>query len=1684
MTTKTFLTPHTAPLTNTYAQYRKFRKPIVATPWQSPLQREELSSRLGAWEQNQQPDKPQGFMRDIFDNLVLSAGQLSYGTRQGWDSQLTLLMLPGTAETKKWLPNSNTLNHLRSAGMPKAELEGYALGVSDPAVLQKRFEELWSERGDMWASHKPHVNWETGGDWYDEDPDTAEDRARTHEVKRKVLAEFTERLAQRQHEQKQWITRNPDLLPVDERYFEGMDKHPELAGDLKYWTYLISGTLVYTAAAMAAIGTGWGLTGATIAGVGLSTAILSPALTDEATQAMLEAGATPEQAIKLAPFVGAASAFLESSSDFVMGGLALGGGSSKSIVRALRRNLSKVLLKNFGTKAIAATGATMITEMATELTQEMMVNAARMTVDETAHLFDNLSEIAKATAIVSFGLGAPAGVMAGFQTPSYGSRQFFLQNPQLHPDFKPEVKQRMANELTESNLGALLGAIYAGQELAATESRTEQTLRRKESVRKKNFIEQFYEQHPNDYIVTIDLEGVHGDPGITYARGFSSETSFMPYTPGQTVEGITAPGDIAFALGLKYDGMQEGIGHQYTDPQTGSTTYGNTFEEVQANIESMRGNFEAAVPKPTEAAIEAASGVEGGVPIFITKQMEADLKKAGQTQQDIDKMTPQEAWDIIRKQEVTPEVFTPVETKAETRTREVAENKASLNRSQQIIINAINNVKKEITRWRKQAEATRQGMKGMTGDQIRNARLAIKLIETQESASLDMIKKGTPVANSPTGAALRGEIGRIAEYKGLRRGKQWSKLIESWIEQRKYPNDLRKMTIPQLETLLKKVVETRPVKIGKNPVITLDLEQRLESLREALIKEGAITEDIYYQEMSKLGMAVDKYVDGRAFASQTDALKLIGRIQHIAVAGVQKKIIQDQKFLAANPGIKKVVDMLSTPADLQGKTFNPSQFLNMNKFFEIIERNTDVPISQAWNLLIAKFREGNYANRLMRNKLEESVGRSKFTKIRGDKAALQRVEAYIMSRADLDAMFAQYELTAPENTESLKAAKEGLKDLASQATTDERSVANAIIEGFKTKEHQVRYERVRREILKNLDLLGSKSSETGSNPSRTYAESAGFKRIVESFPDVKKNNEYRAQLQEAVGIWLAQGDAAMEFYLRDKSWGVIESGYTPQAASYAKIFLQTEIASQKTNTKNLHARMDSGLSAMETWMNQKEDIITRYEHYMKHRLANTLEPIMTEMIGYYDQVQHRFTDPHVVARQIADSFLEIQGRARMAPIVKMLTKLGGYAFSVISLNPKLLVRNLHQPLAYPFLEVYFDPRNRKTTMAENMYYDVNIDQFHDIREWQFIDTPAIISTNKWMGKFANNVNRFVRAINYYGVTDTFNRKAVYWAAINKASRAMAEYNKTRNLDNFIKSSGLLELSVLERAEVLKAMTHDKFNYGTSGIPSATGQQQAVQLIAKGLVEQTQFLYNRAERAPVEHGEIGRVVGNLMTFPRSYITRLWQIAARLTSTGGLPGERRAAAKTLIELTTGTILAGISFAWMTGEDRNPYDPRNIISYDFGGLTIGAWENVTNVMRAVFDASMGDEAAVDRAIRELSNTSKTFIPLYKQAIHVLESATDKQNIDRMALRKLRSHIDRTYQYDSKGYEMEMNLAQKLVHALFGATVDGEKVYEIDEDAWDKIRGVFQPSLMKKTVPPSIERLNPGSTGRRKYN
>ncbi len=104
-----------------------------------------------------------------------------------------------------------------------------------------------------------------------------------------------------------------------------------------------------------------------------------------------------------------------------------------------------------------------------------------------------------------------------------------------------------------------------------------------------------------------------GYDAIIYGTGRKAQIQDLASLATATPEVIGE--QIARELGIKYDGVQEGIGMQFTDPQTGSTTYGNTLEEIQTKLIKMRAKFAKVTPAVPKVGISHAEQAFINAPI-------------------------------------------------------------------------------------------------------------------------------------------------------------------------------------------------------------------------------------------------------------------------------------------------------------------------------------------------------------------------------------------------------------------------------------------------------------------------------------------------------------------------------------------------------------------------------------------------------------------------------------------------------------------------------------------------------------------------------------------------------------------------------------------------------------------------------------------------------------------------------------------------------------------------------------------------------------------------------------------------------------------------------------------------------------------------------------------------------------
>lgn len=86
---------------------------------------------------------------------------------------------------------------------------------------------------------------------------------------------------------------------------------------------------------------------------------------------------------------------------------------------------------------------------------------------------------------------------------------------------------------------------------------------------------------------------------------------------------------------------------------------------------------------------------------------------------------------------------------------------------------------------------------------------------------------------------------------------------------------LTNMTVPQLTDLLKAVERARPLQVGSKKVITRKTEQEIQTVKQALIKEGKLTQADYDSILRLLKLPTDKYTDRTSFITETQGRRIV-----------------------------------------------------------------------------------------------------------------------------------------------------------------------------------------------------------------------------------------------------------------------------------------------------------------------------------------------------------------------------------------------------------------------------------------------------------------------------------------------------------------------------------------------------------------------------------------------------------------------------------------------------------------------------------------------------------------------------------------------------------------------------------------------------------------------------------------
>ena len=255
-----------------------------------------------------------------------------------------------------------------------------------------------------------------------------------------------------------WVVKHPELIPKPE-WEEGWSEHPELILNPAYIAYEFASTAPITLGVMSLIAGGV-VTGAPALGIMAGMALMVPAESADAYQALLNAGAPEDEASKWALLVGTSAGLIEVFSDLLLLkwiAAPIAGLFRKEAVKQMAEATVAHLIKK---GVFAYTAVTAIEVIEEELTLAIS-NAALKVYDENVEIWDG----AVRTAAKTFAATTPIALLAGASTMVGISRQQSAQftdaeklkegwtkDPVSQDWFRPKTQEEMVAGLEEAGV--------------------------------------------------------------------------------------------------------------------------------------------------------------------------------------------------------------------------------------------------------------------------------------------------------------------------------------------------------------------------------------------------------------------------------------------------------------------------------------------------------------------------------------------------------------------------------------------------------------------------------------------------------------------------------------------------------------------------------------------------------------------------------------------------------------------------------------------------------------------------------------------------------------------------------------------------------------------------------------------------------------------------------------------------------------------------------------------------------------------------------------------------------------------------------------------------------------------------------------------------------------------------------
>jgi len=498
-------------------------------------------------------------------------------------------------------------------------------------------------------------------------------------------------------------------------------------------------------------------------------------------------------------------------------------------------------------------------------------------------------------------------------------------------------------------------------------------------------------------------------------------------------------------------------------------------------------------------------------------------------------------------------------------------------------------------------------------------------------------------------------------------------------------------------------------------------------------------------------------------------------------------------------------------------------------------------------------------------------------------------------------------------------------------------------------------------------------------------------------------NASEDSLKHAARIYEEEGNSALIEFLKDETWGVRGGYYDPQRIVDPQIGERSEdVVFGKS-----HLKERKGVA-----IEQERDLLHRTYSYINQMLnLYHLYPASQNIVGTYDQYKDILENPQRVADEVTNWLKEVKGQTgSMGVPERILRRIAGTVYPAVFTDPTKWLRNKFQNTAF-----YPEPLNllRQEPMTEQdlEYFYAFVDQTLPLQEHYMFTEEAPILGLTWITNFAKKYNA-------YAWTDKTNRMKAFATKLTDVRRALRESD---SLEEILRKAGAHSLEPIQIKRAVEVFI-------------TQGADPFARYVAKEVTNNVHFLYERSQRAIIEHGELSRVVTNLFVFPRSYTQSLIKDAAKIGYDN--PDFQKKGLKNIINKIVVGMMMGAVYQTVTGKRKNPYSPLTILTWQPGGLTLGAAQDLSDLVLYTMKLLEGDDTYIDKAIISITKRIPSlFLPLYDRLINVVEAAAGQQNLPTKAFRMLRAAMDKRYRVDGGRYKVERSTIGFFQKAIFGS-------------------------------------------------